>query len=95
MHCPNCEEKFDKKKEICQSCGLKYEDLKLKSVLKTDNPMTISFAKSILQDSNIKYITKGETLRGVYPLGGSLGSVDFLVMQKDEQAAREMLSELA
>ncbi|WP_350344464.1 DUF2007 domain-containing protein [Proteinivorax tanatarense] len=93
MKCPNCKQKFDESKEFCQHCNLKKTDLKLVTVLKTSNPMTISFAKSILQDSKIKFITKGESIRAVYPLT-NLGTVEFLVMKKDESEAKNILKEI-
>jgi hypothetical protein len=50
-------------------------------------------AKMILQQEEIEYFTKNESVASVYPIPG-LGNVDFFVDENDAKKAREVLAPL-
>jgi hypothetical protein len=62
------------------------------SVFKTDNIAIIAVIKSILDEAGIKYMAKGDTMQGVYPI--NIFPVEFMVMPEDEAYAKELLSEI-
>ena len=73
----------------------------LVTVLATGNPALIALAKSLLEDADIPYVTKGEILQdlikpGRFGLGYNqvIGPVEFQVRQEDEEDARELLADL-
>ncbi len=62
------------------------------SVFKTGNMAIVAVIKSILDEAGIKYMAKGDTMQGVYPI--NIFPVEFMVMPEDEAYAKELLSEI-
>ncbi len=63
---------------------------KLIAVSMVNNPALLTLAKSILEDANIPYITRGEGFQVIY----ATGPVTLLVNEQDAEQARELLAEL-
>lgn len=65
-------------------------DKKLIAVSMVNNPALLTLAKSILEDANIPYITRGEGFQVIY----ATGPVTLLVNEQDAEQARELLADL-
>ncbi|MGA1195326.1 MAG: DUF2007 domain-containing protein [Candidatus Latescibacterota bacterium] len=63
---------------------------KLIAVSMVNNPALLTLAKSILEDANIPYITRGEGFQVIY----ATGPVTLLVNEQDAEQARELLADL-
>ena len=63
---------------------------KLIAVSMVNNPALLTLAKSILEDANIPYITRGEGFQVIY----ATGPVTLLVNEQDASQARELLADL-
>lgn len=63
---------------------------KLVSVSMVNNPALLTIAKSILEDADIPYITRGEGFQTIY----ATGPVTLMVAEQDAEQARELLANL-
>ena len=63
---------------------------KLVSITMVNNPALLTIAKSILEDANIPYITRGEGFQTIY----ATGPVTLMVAEQDADQARELLADL-
>jgi hypothetical protein len=63
---------------------------KLIAVSMVNNPALLTLAKSILDDAEIPYITRGEGFQVIY----ATGPVTLLVNEQDAEQARELLADL-
>ncbi len=72
MHCPECDEKYDKEVCECPKCGVSFgQELNAqdyKEIITLINPMEISLIKSILDGEGIDYYIKGEQITFLAPL---------------------------
>ncbi|HUI31828.1 MAG TPA: DUF2007 domain-containing protein [Candidatus Acidoferrales bacterium] len=57
-------------------------------------PSEIINAKMILDKEGIEYITSNENFAALYPGADGMATVDFLVKEKDEERAKEVLRDL-
>ncbi len=64
----------------------------LVSVFKTENIAIVAVIKSILDEAGIKYMAQGDNMQGVLPINAF--PVDFRVMPKDEEYAKELLKDI-
>lgn len=62
----------------------------LVSVISANNPGLLVLIKSILDDAEIPFMTRGEGFQNLY----AAGSVDVLVFEVDAEHARELLGDL-
>jgi hypothetical protein len=65
-------------------------DNKLVSISMVNNPALLTIAKSILEDADIPYITRGEGFQVIY----ATGPVTLMVAEQDAEQARELLADL-
>ena len=65
-------------------------DNKLISISMVNNPALLTLAKSILEDADIPYITRGEGFQTIY----ATGPVTIMVAEQDAEQARELLADL-
>ncbi|MCZ6636370.1 MAG: DUF2007 domain-containing protein [bacterium] len=65
----------------------------LVTVLATSNPFLIPLAKSLLDDADIPYLTRGETLQGL-GLGQAFGPIEIQVLGENIEEARTILEDL-
>lgn len=65
-------------------------DKKLVSITMVNNPALLTIAKSILEDADIPYITRGEGFQTIY----ATGPVTLMVAEQDAEQARELLADL-
>ncbi len=96
--CPDCDVPLVS--ELPPEEEIEPEYIELVTVLETSNHSKILIAKSILDESGIDYYPGKDSLLDLFG-GGRLGlnpvigHVQFQVRPEDEEAARELLSELA
>jgi hypothetical protein len=111
-HCPECNVEYTDTATRCSDCDVKlslgppipsipenHPDPKIKTVYVTEDPALLAMAKSLLEDAQIEYFTKGDNIQlfGGGRLGGGnilCGPVEFLVVAEDAPAARELLAHL-
>ncbi|MFT5369740.1 MAG: hypothetical protein ACI8V2_004718 [Candidatus Latescibacterota bacterium] len=65
-------------------------NIKLISISLVNSPALLTIAKSILEDADIPYITRGEGFQSIY----ATGPVTLLVAEQDADQARELLADL-
>lgn len=65
-------------------------DVKLTAITMVNNPALLALAKSILDEADIPYITRGEGFQVIY----ATGPVTLLVAEHDADQARELLADL-
>jgi hypothetical protein len=100
MFCPNCRTEYNEGITVCADCGAQLvdtlppdppESAEFVTVLTTGDLSTVALAKSILEESDIAFIAKGE-----FPMEQlAVGPVEIQVDRADELQARELLLELA
>jgi hypothetical protein len=66
---------------------------RLVSVYTTTNPAMISIVKSLLDNAEIEYMVRGDSLQSVWATN-LLAYVDFQVKPEDEAEAREVLKDV-
>jgi hypothetical protein len=109
-HCPECNVEYIDTAVRCSDCDVElalgpavqeeHPDPKIETVYFTGDPALIVLAKSLLEDAEIEYFTKGDEIQdliGVGTLGGLnyvTGPVEFVVAAKDAPTARELLAQL-
>jgi hypothetical protein len=113
-HCPECNVEYIDTAIRCSDCDVEltlgppiplipeeHPDPKIETVYATGNPALVALAKSLLEDAEIEYFTKGDeiqNLMGIGGIGGLLnyvtGPVEFVVAAKDAPTARELLAHL-
>jgi hypothetical protein len=77
-----------------------HRDPKIETVYATRDPALVLLVKSLLEDAEIEYFTKGyeiQDLIGIGGLGGlnyAIGPVEFVVAAEDASTARELLAHL-
>lgn len=114
MHCPHCNLEYEEGAEHCSDCGAAlvtgppvepaeetHPDVVLERVYATGNPALIPIVKSLLEDAEIEYLAKGETIQDLFGWGriGAgfnyiTGPVEFFVSSEDAPTAREILRPL-
>ena len=109
-HCPECNVEYIDTAIRCSDCDVEltlgpptpeeHPDPKIETVYATGDPALITVVKSLLEDAEIEYFTKGyeiQDLVGIGRLGGfnnTIGPVEFVVAAKDAPTARELLAHL-
>jgi len=112
-HCPECNVEYIDSAIRCSDCDVEltlgppipeipeeHPDPKPETVYATGDPALVALVKSLLEDVEIEYFTKGyeiQDLIGGGTLGGSnyaIGPVEFVVAGKDAPTARELLAHL-
>ena len=107
-HCPECNVEYIDTAIRCSDCDVElalgpaiqeeHPDPKIETVYATRNPTLVALAKSLLEDAEIEYFTKGY---GISLMGGEIGGLnyvngpmEFVVAGKDALTARELLAHL-
>jgi hypothetical protein len=112
-HCPECNAEYTDTAIRCSDCDVEltlgppippiqeeHPDPKIETVYATGDPALVTVVKSLLEDAEIEYFTKGyeiQDLVGIGRLGGFnnvIGPVEFVVAAEDEPTARELLADL-
>ena len=109
-HCPECNVEYIDTAIRCSDCDLEltlgpaiqeeHPDPKIEAVYATGDPALVALVKSLLEDAEIEYFTKGyeiQDLVGIGRLGGLnyvIGPVEFEVAAEDAPTARELLAHL-
>jgi len=109
-HCPECNVEYKDSATRCSDCGVElalgppiqkeHPDPKLETIYTTGNPALVSLVKSLLEDAEIEYFTKGNEIQDLIGIGrvGGLnyltGPVEFVVAGENAPAAREILAHL-
>jgi hypothetical protein len=107
-HCPECNVEYIDTAIRCSDCDVElvlgpaiqeeHPDPKIETVYATRNPILVAMAKSLLEDAEIEYFTKGYGIPGLSNLGGGLnyvtGPAEFKVAGKDAPTARALLAHL-
>jgi hypothetical protein len=112
-HCPECNVEYIDTAIRCSDCDVEltlgppippiqedHADPKMETVYATGDPALLALAKSLLEDADIEYFTKGEEIQDLIG-GGRLGGlnyvtgpVEFLVAAGNAPTARELLAHL-
>jgi hypothetical protein len=75
-------------------------DIRLVTVLRSNDGGLVAVAKSLLEDAGIDYVVRGETLRNVMGWGGpgvfnnAIGEAEFQVREDDAPDASRLLARL-
>jgi hypothetical protein len=109
-HCPECNVEYIDTAIRCSNCDVEltlgpaiqeeHPDPKIETVYATGDPALVALVKSLLEDAEIEYFTKGyeiQDLIGIGRLGGLnfvIGPVEFVVAAEDAPTARELLAHL-
>jgi predicted NAD/FAD-dependent oxidoreductase len=109
-HCPECNVEYIDTAIRCSDCDVEltlgpaiqeeHPDPKIETVYATGDPALVALVKSLLEDAEIEYFTKGyeiQDLVGIGTIGGLnyvIGPVEFVVAAEDAPAARELLAHL-
>ena len=112
-HCPECNVEYIDTAIRCSDCDVeltlgppipsipeKHPDPKIETVYVTGDPALVAIVKSLPEDAEIEYFTKGyeiQDLIGIGTLGGLnnvTGPVEFGVAAADAPTARELLAHL-
>jgi predicted NAD/FAD-dependent oxidoreductase len=109
-HCPECNVEYMDTAGRCSDCDVElalgpaiqeeHPDPKIETVYATGDPALVAMAKSLLEDAEIEYFTKGDEIQdliGWGRLGGennAIGPVEFVVAAEDAPKARELLDHL-
>lgn len=100
MFCPQCKAEFKEGITRCPDCDValvehlvtdaQYEFGDFVTIYQTANPGMLSIAKSILDNADIYFATKGEAFEEVF----KSGTVELQVLRDDAPAAEELLNDL-
>jgi hypothetical protein len=109
-HCPECNVEYEDTATRCSDCDVEltlgppipeeHPDPKMETVYATGDPALVALAKSLLEDAEIEYFTKGDEIQNLIGIGGLAGlgyviePVEFVVAAKDALTARELLAHL-
>ena len=109
-HCPECNVEYIDTAIRCSDCDVEltlgppipeeHPDPKMETVYATGDPALVALVKSLLEDAEIEYFTKGDEIQNLIGLGGLGGlgyviePVEFVVAAKDAPTARELLAHL-
>ncbi len=112
-HCPECNVEYIDTAIRCSDCDVEltlgppippipeeHPDPNIETVYATGDPALVAQAKSLLEDAEIEYFTKGDEIQNLIGIGGLGGlgfvidPVEFVVAAKDAPAARELLAHL-
>jgi len=109
-HCPECNVEYIDTAIRCSDCDVEltlgppipeeHPDPKMETVYATGDPALVALARSLLEDAEIEYFTKGNEIQNLIGLGGLGGlgyviePVEFVVAAKDAPTARELLAHL-
>jgi hypothetical protein len=112
-HCPECNVEYIDTAIRCSDCDVElilgppippipeeHPDPKIETVYATGDPALVTVVKSLLEDAEIEYFTKGyeiQDLVGIGTLGGFnniIGPVEFVVAAEDAPRVRELLANL-
>jgi predicted ATP-dependent serine protease len=109
-HCPECNVEYIDTAIRCSDCDVEltlgpaiqeeHRDPKIETVYATGDPALVLLVKSLLEDAEIEYFTKGCEFQDVIG-GGWLGGLnfiadplEFIVAAEDAPTARELLAHL-
>jgi hypothetical protein len=100
MFCPQCKAEFKKGITRCPDCDValveqlvpdaEYELGDFVTIYQTSNPGMLSIAKSILDNADIYFATRGEAFEEVF----KSGTVELQVLRDEAHAAAELLNDL-
>ena len=113
-HCPECNVEYVDTAIKCSDCDVEltsgppipsipeeHPDPKIETVYATGDPALVALAKSLLEDAEIEYFTKGDEIQNLMGIGGIggllnyvIGPVEFVVAAKDAPTVRELLAHL-
>ena len=104
-HCPECNVEYIDTAIRCSDCDVEltlgpaiqeeHPDPKIETVYATGDPALVALVKSLLEDAEIEYFTKGYEIQDLFG-GGGLGGLNyvFVVAAEDAPTARELLAHL-
>lgn len=100
MFCPQCKAEFKEGITRCPECDValveqltpeaEYEFGDFVTIYQTANPGMLSIAKSILDNADIYFATKGEAFEEVF----KSGTVELQVLRDEAPIAAELLNDL-
>jgi hypothetical protein len=109
-HCPECNVGYMDAATRCSDCDVEltlgppipeeHPDPKIKTIYATGDPALVALAKSLLEEAEIEYFTKGYEFQDIVGSGwlgwldDAIGPVEFLVAVEDAPTARELLAHL-
>jgi hypothetical protein len=109
-YCPECNVEYIDTAIRCSDCDVElalgpaiqeeHPDPKIETVYATGDPALVALVKSLLEEAEIEYFTKGDEIQNLIGLGGLGGlgyviePVEFVVAAKDAPTARELLAHL-
>jgi hypothetical protein len=112
-HCPECNVEYADTAIRCSDCDVEltlgppissipeeHPDPKMETVYATGDPALVAIAKSLLEDAEIEYFTKGDEIQNMIGIGGLGGlgyviaPVEFVVAAEEAPTARELLAHL-
>ena len=109
-HCPDCNVEYIDTAIRCSDCDVEltlgpptpeeHPDPKIETVYVTGDPALVTMVKSLFEDAEIEYFTKGDEIQDLFGMGrlGGLnilcGPVEFVVAAEDAPTARELLAHL-
>ena len=111
-HCPTCNVEYQESAVQCSDCEIalvsgppveeSHPDITLERVYATGDPALISLVKSLLDDAEIEYVAKGDSIQDLFGWGrlGTglnfvIGPVEFFVASENSATASEILLHLS
>jgi hypothetical protein len=106
MICPECGSEYREGFTHCSDCDVDLveptpaePEIELVKIYEGGNAAVLPLIESVLRDSGIEFMTRGEALQDLFALGrfgtgggnNAIGPVEFWVRANDEAAARELL----
>ena len=110
-HCPECNVEYIDTAIRCSDCDVElalgppipeipeeHPDPKIETVYAAEDPVLVALVKSLLEEAEIEYFTKGYGIPGLVSIERGLnyvtGPLEFVVAGKDAPTARELLAHL-
>jgi hypothetical protein len=111
MICPQCRSEYREGFTHCADCDVDLvpvaepdptgaePDIQLVKIYEGGDAAVLPVVESVLRDSGIEFLTRGEALQDLFALGrfgtgsnNAIGPVEFWVRAEDEATARELLA---
>jgi hypothetical protein len=110
MICPQCRSEYREGFTHCADCDVDLvmveetapsaaePEIELVKIYEGGDAAVLPVVESVLRDSGIEFLTRGEALQDLFALGrfgglnNAIGPVEFWVRAEDEAAARELLA---
>lgn len=106
MFCPKCRSEYREGFLECSDCQIslvselpsepepELEEEDFVTIFETSNPDLLTIIKSILEDADISYVTKGESLQDLFGRNPFLGPIEIQVTKEQEYEARNLLTDI-